>query len=187
MTDPAKLNVVGIAGSLREASLHRALLRAAVGLAPTGMSIEIADLTPIPLYNADVQAKGFPAPVQDLGGKLAAADAALIVSPEYNYSIPGVLKNAIDWISRLPNQPFADKPVAITGGSPGAMGGSRMQYHLRQVFLFVDARVLTKPEVMIPQLGTKFDDAGKLTDEATRGFVTGQLEALAAWTHRLHG
>lgn len=187
MTDTASLNVVGIAGSLRQASLHRALLRAAQGLAPAGMTIDAADLAPIPMYNADVQANGFPQPVQDLGARLAAADAVLIAAPEYNYSVPGVLKNAIDWISRLPDQPFADKPVAIMGGSPGAMGGSRMQYHLRQVFLFLDARVLTKPEVMIPQLNAKFDDAGNLTDEATRGFITGQLEALAAWTRRLHG
>jgi chromate reductase len=183
----ATTNVLGIVGSLRKASLHRHLLNAAKDLAPSGMTIDSAELEAIPLYNADVQAEGFPSPVQDLGARIAAADAVLIASPEYNYSVPGVLKNALDWVSRLPDQPFADKPVAIMGGSPGPMGGSRMQYHLRQVFLFLDARVLTKPEVMIPMLAQKFDDNGKITDETTAGFVTGQLEALAAWTHRLKG
>lgn len=177
--------VLGIVGSLRQASLHRRLLAAAQKLAPTGMTIDQAEIDAIPIYNADVQAAEMPPAVVRLGEQIASSDAVLIVSPEYNYSFPGVLKNAIDWVSRLPDQPLADKPVAIMGGSPGPLGGSRMQYQLRQVFIFLDAKVMARPEVMIPMLGDKFDASGNLADQMTADFVVAQLNALAAWTQRL--
>jgi chromate reductase len=120
-----------------------------------------------------------------LGAEIARADAVLIATPEYNFSIPGVLKNAIDWISRLPDQPFKNKPVAILGASPGPVGTARAQYDLRKVFVFLDAHVLNKPEIMISNAGTRFDAEGKLTDETSRKFLASQIEALRAWAARL--
>jgi chromate reductase len=109
----------------------------------------------------------------------------IIVTPEYNYSVPGVLKNALDWLSRLPTQPFAGKPTMIQSGSPGVIGGARAQYHLRQILVFLDATVMNKPEVMIGQIASKVDaGSGELTDEATRGFIAAQLKAFAAFARR---
>ena len=181
----APLNVLGISGSLRAGSYNTAALRAAQELAPEGMTIEIASIAEIPFYNSDVQAVGFPASVLALGDKIAAADAVLIASPEYNYSIPGVLKNAIDWLSRLPKPPMAGKPVGMIGASMSVLGAARAQYHLRQTFVFLDALPMNKPEVFIALAQTKFDDQGRLHDEPTRGFMRANLEALAAWTRRL--
>lgn len=180
-----ELKVLGISGSLRKGSINSAALRAAVELAPPGMTIETFDIAPIPLYNEDVKEQGFPEPVQRLREAIRAADALLLVTPEYNYSVPGVLKNAIDWASRPPEQPFLDKPIAIMGASPGALGTARAQYHLRQCFVFLNAPVLLRPEVMIAQAGQKFDASGKLTDETTAKFIGDLLAALAAWTLRL--
>jgi len=179
------LNVLAISGSLRKDSFNTAALRAAQSLAPAGMAITIHDLSAIPLYNEDVKAQGYPAPVQALRNAIKAADAVLIATPEYNYSISGVLKNAIDWASRPPGQPFEGKPIAILGASAGVLGTARAQYHLRQVFVFLNAHVLNKPEVMIGGAGNRFDAAGNLTDEPTRGFVKAQMEALRDWTLRL--
>jgi chromate reductase len=120
-----------------------------------------------------------------LRDKIASADAVLIVTPEYNYSIPGVLKNAIDWASRPPSQPFDGKPIAIMGASPGMLGSARAQYHLRQCFVFLNGMVMNRPEVMISAANTKFDEAGNLTDQGTRDFIQKFLTALADWTQRL--
>ena len=185
MAEGRALTVLGISGSLRQESLNSAALRAAQKLAPAGMSVDIFDIAPIPLYNEDVKAQGFPPPVQDLREKIRAADALLLVTPEYNYSVPGVLKNAIDWASRPPEQPFQDKPIAIMGASPGALGTARAQYHPRQCFVFLNARLVTQPEVMISQAAQKFDPQGNLTDETTAGFVTKLLTELGDWTRRL--
>lgn len=179
------LKVLAISGSLRKASYNTAALRAAQELAPDDMTIELASIADIPFYDADLQAQGFPRSVLDLGEKIRAADAVLFGSPEYNYSIPGVLKNAIDWISRLPNQPFAGKPIGMIGASQSLLGAARAQYHLRQSFVFLDALPVNKPEVFITLAQNKFDEAGKLTDEATRGFIRQHLDALAKWTRRL--
>jgi chromate reductase len=180
----AQLRVLGISGSLRAGSYNTAALRAAVELAPEGVAIEIAGgIGDFPLYNFDVQQAGFPAPVTALADQMRAADAVLIVSPEYNYSTSGVLKNAIDWLSRLPEQPFAGKPVALMGASTSLLGAARAQYHLRQSFVFLDALPLNKPEVFITQAQTKFDAEGRLVDEPTRGFVRLLLESLVRWTH----
>lgn len=177
--DSNPINVVGISGSLRQKSFNSALLRAAVSLVPAGMSITTASFAAFPVYSADVQAVGIPEPVNTLGKQIRQADAVLIVSPEYNYSIPGGLKNAIDWISRLEKQPFDGKLIAIMGASPGRLGTVRMQYHLRQCFVFLNGIVLNKPEVMVGGAGSVFDDTGNLTDEPTRKIVRDLLTALA--------
>lgn len=181
----ANYKVLGISGSLRAGSFNRATLRAAQELAPAGMTIEAFDIAEIPLYNEDVRAKGFPAPVEALRAAIKSADGLLIVTPEYNYSIPGVLKNAIDWASRPPEQPFDGKPIALMGAAAGALGTARAQYHLRQVFVFMNAHILNRPEVFIGAAATKFDAEGRLTDEPTRGVVGAQLQAFAAWIEKL--
>ncbi len=181
----ASLTFCAISGSLRRGSYNTAALRAAAELAPEGVTITEESLADIPVYNDDLKAAGFPAAVTRLQQAIASADAVLIATPEYNYSVSGVLKNAIDWVSRTDPQPFANKPVAIMGASPGAFGTARAQYDLRKMFVYLDAHLLNKPEVMIGAAHTRFDADGKLTDEATRKFVTSLLTALRDWTHRL--
>src|SRR3954470_3127341 len=154
------MNVIGISGSLRKGSFNTAALRAAQGLAPEGMTIERAEIGDLPLYNDDVRAAGFPPPAERLRAQIAAADAVLLVTPEYNYSISGVLKNAIDWASRPPSQPFEAKPLAIMGASGGMGGTMRAQYHLRQVAVFLDMVPLNKPEVFVRSAQKLFDDQG---------------------------
>lgn len=175
------IDVTALSGSLRQGSYNTALVRAAKALAPSSMRITHADIGEVPIYNGDVQAQGFPASVTNLAEMIRSADGVLIATPEYNYSIPGVLKNAIDWLSRIDNQPFSGKPIALMGASMGGQGTSRAQYHLRQVFVFLDGRVMNRPEVFVGAAHTKFDDAGQLTDEDTRKFVTGYLEAVENW------
>ena len=183
MTQP--LTILGIAGSLRKASFNRYALAAARQLAPEGVTVETFDIAPIPLYNQDEDANP-PAAVTELKARVKAADAILFATPEYNYSIPGVLKNAIDWASR----PYGDsawdsKPVAVMGASPGAFGTARAQYHLRQCFVFLNMYQLNRPEVMIGSAPSKFDAQGNLTDETSRKLIRQLLEGLAAWTRRL--
>jgi chromate reductase len=187
MSDGGMVRILGIAGSLRRGSFNAATLRVAQELAPAGMTIEHFDIAPIPLYNEDVRQQGFPPPVEDLRARIKAADGLLIVTPEYNYSIPGVLKNAIDWASRPPEQPFDGKPIGIMGASGGALGTARAQYHLRQCFVFLNGLIMNRPEVMIAAASGKFDAEGKLTDQVTREFVTAHLTAFKAWVLRLKG
>lgn len=179
------LNVLALCGSLRRASYNRSALRAAIEMAPAGIRIGTAEIGDIPLYNEDVREKGFPPPVERLRREIAEADALLFVSPEYNYSIPGVLKNAIDWASRPPDVPFAGKPAAIMGASIGNIATARAQYHLRQCCVFLDVHVLNRPEVMIGQAASKFDADGNLTDADTRKRIADLLAALADWTRLL--
>lgn len=182
------LHFVTLAGSLRRGSYNATIARALPALAPAGVTISAApSIRDIPLYDADLQAEGFPAAVTALGDAIRAADGVILVSPEYNYSVPGVLKNAIDWLSRLPEQPFAGKPVAIQSASMGVLGGARMQYHLRQIFVFLDARVLNKPEIMVGQAQNKIDAEGQLTDAGTREIIGKQLQALAALARQTGG
>ncbi len=183
-TEP-RIKVLGFAGSLRAGSYNRAALRAALELAPPSMQLDTFDLSPIPLFNGDVARKGFPAPVREFREQIAAADALLIVTPEYNFSVPGVLKNAVDWASIPPSPPLEAKPVAMMGASPGMLGTVRAQMHLRQVCLFNNMFPVNRPEVFIMQAAKKFDAAGNLVDEPTRGFIRALLEALVEWTHRL--
>lgn len=184
MTDSSSLNVLGISGSLRKGSFNTAILRTAIELAPAGMKITPHEIREIPHYDEDVRSKGLPDVVQRFREAIAAADGVLIVTPEYNYSIPGVLKNAIDWASRPPQQPFAGKPLAIMGASGGMGGTMRAQYHLRQVAVFLDMHVLNKPEVFVRNAGSLIDAEGKLNDDATKKVMGDQLVAFAAWVKR---
>lgn len=181
------LRVLGLSGSLRKASFNTALLRTAVDLAPEGMTLEPFDLGALPMFNEDlVPSPGaFPEPVVALRSALAAADAVLLVSPEYNHSIPAVLKNALDWASRAPASPLGGKPVAIVGASMGGFGTVRMQGHLRQVLTAVNMLTLGRPEVFVSTAKQKFDASGALVDEPTREAVRGLLVALAEWTARV--
>jgi chromate reductase len=183
----APFTILGIAGSLRKGSLNRAALRAAQHLVPEGVNLEIFDLEGIPPFNQDEEANP-PERVALLKARARAADAILLVTPEYNYSIPGVLKNAIDWASR----PYGDnawegKPVALMGASIGAMGTSRAQYHLRQVFVFLNMYPLNRPEVMITNAALRFDDKGNLKDEDTKAHIKDLLVALVAWAKHHEG
>ena len=182
----AKLSVLGIAGSLRAGSFNRALLRAGQELAPPGMEITTFDLAPIPLYNGDVEAEGDPEPVAALKAAIRQADALLIVTPEYNFGVPGVLKNAIDWASRPPrSSALHGKQAAIMGATPGMGGTVRAQMQLRQAFVFTQTCAVLSPEILVARAGEKFDASGRLTDEKTRQFVGQLLQALADWTLRL--
>jgi chromate reductase len=185
VTKPIK--VAALCGSLRKESLNRMALKVAILQAPEGMTVEEADIGLLPLYNADLHQAGLPDSVQRLCDSVAAADALLFVTPEYNYSIPAPLKNAIDWVSRAPNQPFDGKPTAIMGASPGLFGTVRAQMHLRHSMVFLNMLPLNRPQVLIGQAASKFDAAGNLTDETTRGLIRDLMAALGAWTRRLRG
>lgn len=180
-------NVITICGSLRKASFNRMLANSLPGLAPAGMTIKPSPSIEMPLYNADLQAEGWPAPVTALGDAIRAADGVILVTPEYNYSLPGALKNAIDWVSRLKDQPFANKPVCLQSASQGPLGGARMQYHVRTMMVFLDALVFNKPEIFLGSAPAKFDDkSGELKDEATRTIIKQQLEGFEKFIAR-HG
>jgi len=185
MSEAKGITVLGICGSLRAGSYNKAALRTAIELKPLGMTIETADIGSFPLYNEDVRAQGFPPPVERFRRQIVAADGLLFVTPEYNYSISGVLKNAIDWASRPPDQPFAGKPVAIMGAGAGMAGTARAQYDLRRCCVFLDMHPLNKPEVLIGQAQTKFDADGRFTDEVGRGLIRDLLVALEQWTRRI--
>jgi chromate reductase len=179
------IRVLGIAGSLRQASYNRGLLRAAQALAPEGMTIDIFDLAPIPLYNGDVEAKGDPAPVAAFKQAIRQADGVLMATPEYNHGVPAVMKNAVDWASRPPRGAVLDrKPVAIMGASPGITGSARGQSQLRQAFEFTNSYCMPQPELLVFRAGDKFDAAGELTDAPTREFLGKFLAAFADWTRR---
>jgi chromate reductase, NAD(P)H dehydrogenase (quinone) len=183
MVQQAPLHFVVMVASLREISFNAVIGRALPALAPEGVTIEpLPSVGEFPLYNHDVQLEGFPPIVTRVAELIRKANGVIIVTPEYNHSFPGVLKNAIDWISRVHNQPFAGKPVALISSSPSLFGGLRAQLHLRHVFVYLDGRVLNKPEVIVPQVNTKIDlSTGEITDPATRGFLADQLKAFAAF------
>ncbi len=176
MSEPIKL--AAFCGSLRKASFNRMALNAFIERVPAGVAVETIEIGDWPLYDADIQAKGFPDKVQAAQKIMLAADGLVLVSPEYNYGISGVLKNAIDWLSRMTPQPFAAKPIALFGASGGVLGTARAQYQLRQTLVFLDGRPLNKPEVMIGQAQNRFVD-GKLTDEATGKMLVDLGAALA--------
>jgi chromate reductase len=187
MSQASVVKVLGVSGSLRKGSYNTAALRAAGELLPEGMALATADISAFPLYNDDVRLAGYPAPVQKFREQLAAADAVLFVTPEYNYSVSGVLKNAIDWASRPPDPPLNAKPTAIMGASGGLLGTARAQYHLRQMCVFTNLFPVNKPEVFITQAANKFDAEGRLTDQPTRDIIAQLLVALRDWTIRLRG
>ncbi|HEV2707789.1 MAG TPA: NAD(P)H-dependent oxidoreductase [Pyrinomonadaceae bacterium] len=179
------VRILGIAGSLRRESFNRAALRAATQLVPEGATIDVFEIDGIPGFSEDDE-QNPPAKVVELKRRIRESDAVLFVTPEYNYSIPGVLKNAIDWASR----PYGDsawngKPAAIMGASIGSLGTARAQYHLRQVMVFLNMFPVNQPEVMIGNASERFDGEGNLTDEATRGYVRQLLQNLVEWTRRI--
>jgi chromate reductase, NAD(P)H dehydrogenase (quinone) len=178
--------LIGISGSLRQGSYNAALLRAAAKLMPEGAELTVGTIKGIPLYDADQEsAEGIPAPVAALKDALAAADGLLLVTPEYNNSIPGVLKNAIDWLSRTKPQPFKDKPVALVSASAGPVGGARHQYELRKVLGCLEAHVLTRPEIFIGSCQEKFDLQGHLIDPKALSLMSEQMRAFEQWIQRL--
>lgn len=180
-----KLRILGISGSLRKGSFNTAALKAAVELCPDEAEIEICEIGHLPLFDQDFEAE-LPAAVKEFKEKVAAADAIIFSTPEYNYSISGVLKNAIDCGSRpYGHSAWDGKPAAIMGASGGAIGTARAQYDLRKMMVFLNMFPLNKPEVMIGNASSKFDDQGNLTDETTQQFIRQMLEALIAWTKKL--
>ena len=180
-------NVLVICGSLREKSYNKALVRALPELAPAGMTLK--DAPPwetIPLYNQVIQDAGIPAPVETFAAAVRAADGILIVTREYNWTIPGGLKNALDWVSRLKEQPFKDKPIAIQSATQGPLGGARMQYHLRMCMTYLGCFIFGTPEVFVSLAQNKFDkESLKLTDEPTRKVIGQQLEGFAKFIERV--
>jgi chromate reductase len=181
------VNIIGFAGSLRKGSYNRALMRAALELLPEDARLEIFDLDGIPPFNQDLENQPSEK-VKEFKAKIRAADAILIATPEYNYSIPGVLKNAIDCASRpYGDNAFEHKPVAIMGTSISMTGSARAQYHLRQCFVFLSCFALNQPEVIVPFANEKIDKEGKLTDQKTREKIRELLESLVAWTNKLKG
>ena len=180
-----KIRILGFAGSLRKGSYNKALLRAAAEMAPDDAELETFDLAGIPPFNQDLEVT-MPERVKEFKSRIRAADAILIATPEHNYSIPGVLKNAIDWASRpYGDNSFEGKPAAIMSASTGMLGGARAQYHLRQVFVFLNMYPVNKPEVFITFAPQKFDDKGKLIDEKAKEFVRELLVNLVTWARRL--
>ena len=185
MENQAPLNILGLSGSLRKGSYNTSLLRAAAELLPPGMVLDTFDLSLLPIFNADHE-KPFPAAVEEFRIRVAEADALLIACPEYNSSLTGALKNAIDWASRSPQSPLNRKPVAVMGASTGNFGTVRAQLHLRQILTHVGALTVPKPEVLIARADKAFDADGRLTDEAARGFLRDLLTALADWTRQVN-
>lgn len=180
------MNLLGIAGSLRAGSFNRSLIRAAAAAAPEGAAVTPFDrLGDIPPYNDDEKQTAIPGAVSALAGEIRAADGLLISTPEYNYGVSGVLKNAIDWISRVPDQPFRNKPIGVMGAAMGGLGTARAQYDLRRSFIFLEGLVMNRPEIFVGAAHTKFGDDGILTDAPTRDILTDYMTAFAAWVERV--
>lgn len=181
------MNVLTICGSLRKGSYNHMLVRTLPSLAPAGMTLkEAPSFAEFPLYNADLHADGkFPELTVKFADAVRAADGIIIVTPEYNYTIPGGLKNAIDWVSRMKDQPFKEKPVAIQSASQGPLGGARMQYHARTMLVFLNAFAFNTPEIFVGMAQNKFNDKGELTDDATKDFLRKQLEGFGKFIERV--
>jgi chromate reductase, NAD(P)H dehydrogenase (quinone) len=184
-----KVKVITIVGSLRKGSYNAALARELPKFAPAGMSIAPApSWEKFPIYNADDQnSTGFPADVTALSDAIRAADGVIFVTPEYNYGIPGGLKNAIDWVSRIKDQPFKDKPVAMQSATGGPMGGARMQYQMRQAMVFLNAFTFNTPEIFVGSAHTKFSDNMEFIDEAGVNFIKQQLAGFEAMIRKITG
>ncbi len=180
------LDIVGISGSLRARSFNTMALQLAGRCMPSTMALEVVDWNGAPPFNADLLAEGLPGPVEALRERIRRADALLIATPEYNFSMPGMLKNLLDWLSRGEDQPLAGKPVALLSATTGPLGGSRVQYELRRVLLCVNAMALARPEVFIGQAQLKFSPEGDCTDAVTQGFVAAQMSAFEGWISRVH-
>lgn len=179
------MKIISFVGSLRKDSLNKKLLQNAIKVAPKEMEVEVFDLKEIPLYNKEIQEQGFPEAVLDLRKKVKQADGVLIVTPEYNHSFSGITKNAIDWISRPPEQPFNEKPLAIMGASDGGFGTVRAQIHLRAVFPTLNAYVMNKPQLHLANADKKFDEEGNLTDEGDLEKLKKFMQAFSNWIKKL--
>lgn len=175
------IQLICLCGSLRQASFNMMVLRKAMALLPPGCSAELLHWNEVPPFNADELEAGYPPSVQQLREKIHAADGVLIVTPEYNFSIPGMFKNMLDWVSRGADQPFARKPVALASATTGPVGGARVQYDMRRAMLFMDALVLQKPEVYVGNVASKFNADGDCIDEATGRFLADQMAQFARW------
>lgn len=184
MNNKASYEVLGICGSLRQKSLNMAALKTAGELMPPGLKLRITSIAELPMYNFDVQEKGFPVSVSKLRDEILAADALLFACPENNWTVPACLKNAIDWMSRFQPQPFQNKPAAVFSATGGPVGGARAQYDLRRILSGLGVLWLARPEVFIGMAASKFPE-GKLTDETTRKFLTDQMVAFEDWIKRM--
>jgi chromate reductase, NAD(P)H dehydrogenase (quinone) len=181
-----QFTILGLVGSLREKSYNKGLMRAAQSLLPEGVGLTVAEIGNLPLFSEDLE-NNAPQAVATLKQQVEDADAILIATPEYNYSVPGVLKNALDWASRpYGNNSFDGKAVAIMGASVGMLGTARAQYHLRQIFVFLNMHPLNFPEIMVPFASQNFDAESNLTNEKTREMIRQQLEALVSWSRKLN-
>ena len=178
------MDILGICGSQRSQSFNRMVLNLAGDCMSAPMKLSTLDWDAVPPFNADVLAKGFPESVAAVRERIRRADGVVIVTPEYNFSVPGMLKNLIDWISRGEDQPFNNKPIAILSATGGPLGGARVQYDLRKVLMFMNTQVLVKPEIFVGNVNQKFDANGQCTDELTRQFITAQMTAFKAWIER---
>lgn len=179
--------ILGVSGSLRKGSFNTMALRAAQELAPAGVVVEMAEIGDLPLFNEDVREQGYPPAAQRFRSQVKDCDAVLFAAPEYNYSISSPLKNAIDWASRPPDQPFSEKPVAIISAATGPMGGVRAQLHLRQAMTSINAHTLNAPQIMITMAASKFDADGRFTDQVGRDLIKQQIDELVKWARRLKG
>ena len=175
---------VAISGSIRKGSYNTLVLKTLQRIAPKHITIEHLSIKEVPFYNFDLHEKKFPAHVEKLNDAIKASDAVIFVTPEYNYSVPGVLKNAIDIISRSPKKPFDMKAVGIMGASPGVLGTARAQYHLRQSMVFLNACAMSQPEIMIGKVNEKFDANDQLADQETEKRLLAFLEALASFSKK---
>jgi len=174
------MKIVGISGSLRQKSFNTGLITAMQKLASAEVTVELIDYREFPFYDQDVNELGLPKSVEQVAQQIQQADAIIIATPEYNYSVPGVLKNALDWLSRVPSEPFNGKPLAIIGASPSFMGTARAQMHLRQMVQYMNPNVLNRPEVLVTNAYEKFDEQGALHDEKTRQHLLKVIDALLA-------
>src|SRR5262245_20975663 len=181
----SSIRLVGLAGSLRAQSYNSAALRAVASLLPEGMSLAIASLAELPFYNSDVEQQGMPAAVQSFRNEIAAADALIFAVPEYNFSIPGVLKNALEWLSRPPNPPANAKPCALFGASVSPLGTARGQFHFRHICVSLNMIPVNIPHVDIASAKTKFDAASNLTDQASLAQLRELVAELITVTNRL--
>ena len=181
MNTKRPIKLVSMLGSLRDGGYHSVIASSLAELAGQDVTVEaLGSVGDLPHYDADLQKEGFPPAVIEMARRIGVADGVVVVTPEYNYSVPGALKNALDWLSRTDPAPFARKPVGIITASPGVIGGARAQYHLRQIMVFLDAHVLNKPEIMVGGMYSKIDtETGEITDEATATLLAQQLVALA--------
>ena len=185
MSDGPQLKIVGIAGSLRKGSFNRAALKAAIELAPAGMTIEIVELGALPLYNDDIRVEGYPPAVHAYRETIRAADGVLFATPEFNYSVSAPLKNAIDWGSRIPDPPYVGKAIAMMSASVAPLGGVRAQYHLRHMCVSLNCFCMNQPQIYIGDAAKKFDTNLKLIDQGVRDDLAKFLAAFRDYVLRL--